>query len=145
VLDLAPSDLDGATLPQALGAVVRSWTAERNVRCDLVVTGEQVALHPEVEATVLRVAQESLSNVARHADAGRVGVTLSYDGDHVMLDVRDDGIGFDADDGPAHGSFGLRGMRQRAERLAGVLAVESRPGSGCAVSLCLPALAREAA
>ena len=145
VLDLAPSDLDGATLPQALGAVVQSFTAEREVRCDLVVTGEQVPLHPEVEATVLRVAQESLSNVARHAGAGRVGVTLSYDGDHVLLDVRDDGVGFDTEAGPAQGSFGLRSMRQRAERLAGVLAVESRPGSGCAVSLCLPALAHEAA
>ena len=67
------------------------------VRADVVVVGDPVPLHPEVEATVLRIAQESLANVAKHADAGRVGVTLSYDGDEVVLDVRDDGVGFDVD------------------------------------------------
>ncbi|MGY1709861.1 sensor histidine kinase [Geodermatophilus sp. SYSU D00758] len=145
VLALAPRDLDGATLPAALGSVVDGWAADRAVRADVAVVGDPVALHPEVEATVLRIAQEALTNVAKHAGAGRVGVTLSYDDDEVVLDVRDDGVGFDPAAPAAESSFGLHGMRQRAERLTGRLAVESRPGSGTAVSLRLPRLAREAA
>ncbi len=145
VLDLSPARLEDATLSEALGAVLRAWAEGREVRADLVVVGEPEPLHPEVEATVLRIAQESLANVAKHADAGRVGVTLSYDGDEVVLDIRDDGSGFDLDAEAPASSFGLRGMRQRAERLAGVLTLESRPGGGTAVSLRLPALIRRAA
>lgn len=145
VLDLSPSSLDGATLPDALCSVVRSWAAERDCRAEVVVVGEAEPLHPEVESTLLRIAQESLTNVAKHAAASRVGVTLSYDGDEVVLDVRDDGAGFEVEAAAPASSFGLRGMRQRAERLAGMLTLESRPGGGTAVSVRLPALAREAA
>jgi signal transduction histidine kinase len=145
VLDLSPGDLDGATLPEALEGVVAVWAGEHAVRAEVVVTGDPVPLHPEVEATVLRIAQETLTNVAKHAGARRVGVTLSFDGDEVVLDARDDGVGFDADAPAGSSSFGLRGMRQRAARLAGDLTLESRPGRGTAVSVRLPALAREAA
>ncbi|MCR6033302.1 sensor histidine kinase [Nocardioides sp. zg-579] len=149
VLDLAPAPLHGAGLPEAIDAVVRCWAADqdpdRAARTDLVVTGEVRPLHPEVEATVLRIVQESLANVAKHARAGRVGVTLDYDGEEVVVDVRDDGVGFDAGRPAPPSSFGLRGMHQRAARLAGTLTLESCPGGGTAVSLRLPALAREAA
>ena len=145
VLDLAPPDLDEATLPAALNSLVHERHPHGDVRAEVTITGEPVPLHPEVESTVLRVSQESLANVAKHARAHRVGVTLSYGDDEVVLDVRDDGVGFDPELPPAASSFGLRGMRQRAERLAGALTLESNPGRGTAVSLRLPALAREAA
>ncbi|HIZ98759.1 MAG TPA: sensor histidine kinase [Candidatus Janibacter merdipullorum] len=145
VLDLAPEALEGTDLPAALEALVHGRQDEGEVRAEVTVTGSPVPLHPEVEATVLRVSQESLANVAKHARASRVGVTLSYGDDEVVLDVRDDGVGFDPEQPTAGSSFGLRGMRQRAERLAGVLTLESSPGDGTAVSLRLPALAREAA
>lgn len=145
MLDLTPGDLDGATLPDALSAAVSLWSSDHSVRAELILTGDPVPLHPEVEATILRIAQESLTNIAKHADAGRVGVTLSYDGDEVVLDVRDDGVGFDVDAPTLTSSFGVRGMRQRAARLAGDLALESDPGRGTAVSVRLPALSREAA
>ena len=67
------------------------------MKADVVVAGDARTLHPEVEATLLRITQETLSNVGKHADATRVGVTLTYDGDEVILDVRDDGVGFDPD------------------------------------------------
>lgn len=143
--DLSPADLDGTPLPEALACVVAAWSAEHGVRADAVVVGDATPLHAEVEATVLRVAQEALTNVAKHAAAARVGVTLSYDGDEVVLDVRDDGAGFDLGAPTGASSFGLRGMRQRVDRLAGVLTFESEPGRGTAVSARLPALAREAA
>lgn len=145
VMDLAPEPLSVGTLADAVTDLVRSWGQERGVRADVVVAGEPRPLHREVEATVLRIAQEALANVAKHAGATRVGVTLTYDDDEVVLDVRDDGRGFDdAAPRPAT-SFGLRGMRQRADRLAGELAIETEPGGGTAVSVRLPALERTAA
>lgn len=145
VLGLAPRPLTGSGLAEAVAGVVSGWDVERAERAEVTVTGDVRPLHPEVESTVLRVVQESLANVAKHAGARRVGVTLVYDEDEVILDVRDDGAGFDPEGPSAPGSFGLRGMRQRAERLAGELRVESRPGAGTAVSLRLPAVGREAA
>ncbi|KGN32876.1 histidine kinase [Knoellia sinensis KCTC 19936] len=145
VMDLAPAPLDQAGLVDAVTRLVREWDAEHAPLAALVVTGEARHLHPEVEATVIRIAQESLANVAKHASADRVGVTLSYEDRELILDVRDDGVGFDTGAASGPTSFGLRGMRQRAERLAGELEVESRPGGGTAVSLRLPALGREAA
>lgn len=145
VMDLAPAPLADCGLSEALTALVSSWDRQHPVDTSLTVTGEARSLHPEVEATVLRIAQEALSNVARHAGATRVGITLNYGDTELLLDVRDDGSGFDLSRRTQPTSFGLRGMRQRAERLTGALEVETRPGSGTALSLRLPALDREAA
>ncbi|GAA3581936.1 sensor histidine kinase [Amycolatopsis ultiminotia] len=136
---LRPEPLDSATLPEAIAGVTRRWSAQTGVPATFSATGAAAALHPELEATLLRITQEALSNVAKHAGAGRVGLTLSYMGDEVTLDVRDDGIGFD----PAavrEGGFGLPGMQRRADRLAGTLNVESEPGGGTAISVNLPAV-----
>ena len=62
---------------------------------EVTTTGRAKPLHPEIEIALLRTAQEALANVAKHAHASRVGLTLSYMGDVVTLDVRDDGVGFD--------------------------------------------------
>lgn len=142
---LAPAPLTGGVLTEAMEELVGRWDADHPARATVVITGEVRPLHPEVEATVLRIAQEALVNVAKHARAGRVGVTLTYDGAEVILDVRDDGCGFDQRRPAASTSFGLRGMRQRTERLAGVLELETEPGGGTALSLRLPALDRSAA
>jgi signal transduction histidine kinase len=91
--------------------------------------------------TLLRTAQEALANAARHASASEVTLTLSYLGDVVTLDVHDDGSGFDpARPTPAEGrGLGLVGMRERAERLGGNLAVESALGEGTTLGVTLPA------
>jgi signal transduction histidine kinase len=120
-------------------------------------------MRPEAEVALLRTAQEALANVAKHARASRVGVTLSYLHNEVALDVRDDGLGFDPHrlcpaaggrraaisetDGsplpgtgePASGGFGLVAMRQRIEGMSGTLQVESEPGFGTGISACVPA------
>lgn len=145
VMDLAPAPLSAASLEDAVTALVSAWGARHEVRAAASVVGDPRPLHPEVEATVLRIAQEALSNVGKHADATRVGVTLTYDDDEVVLDVRDDGTGFELEHSARPTSFGLRGMHQRADRLAGELVVETAPGTGTAVSVRLPALARSVA
>ena len=92
---------------------------------------------------LLRTGQEALANVAKHAQATRVGLTISYMEHEVVLDVRDDGSGFDLarlDSPPeqdGHG-FGLVAMRQRIEELHGTLQVESELGTGTAISACVP-------
>ncbi|WP_079127251.1 sensor histidine kinase [Streptomyces sp. TP-A0874] len=141
VRNLSPAALEHDGLPQALRKTVRTWSEREGVRGEFTVTGTAQQLPDEVAATVLRIVQETLSNVARHARAARVGVTLSYMDGEITLDVRDDGRGFDPRaplfrSGP--GGFGLAGMRARAERVAGSLSVESEPGHGTAVSARVP-------
>lgn len=145
VHDLTPRELDHDNLPAALQRLVSAWSQSSGVTAHVEVTGGWQALHDEVESTLIRVAQESLANVGKHAGATLVVVTLSAMDDVVTLDVRDDGRGFEPGELPAPGSrggFGVPGMRHRAQRLAGALAVESEPGHGTAVSVRLPALAR---
>lgn len=141
---MSPQALESAPLADALAQLVERWSDVRGVRAEFTTTGSARSMHPELEATVLRVTQEALSNVDKHAQASRVGLTLSYMEDQITLDVRDDGVGFAPDNVPANGNgdggFGLLGMRRRVQRLAGSLTVESEPGGGTAVSASLPAL-----
>ncbi|KOG16284.1 sensor histidine kinase [Streptomyces viridochromogenes] len=141
VHNLAPVALEHDGLPQALKGTVAEWAERTGVRAEFTVTGTTEQLHDELSATLLRIAQEALSNAARHARATRVGVTLSFLGDEVILDIRDDGRGFDPLALPERshtGGFGLAGMRARAERIAGSLTVESEPGHGTALSARVP-------
>lgn len=141
---LAPGPLEHGRLPDALDRQVRDFARLHGVRADTVVTGGDVALPAEAEVALLRVAQEALTNVGKHAAATRVGVTLSRFDDEVLLDVRDDGCGFDPAGALDAASFGLTAMRQRLEELGGSLTVESRRGGGTAVSAALPLGARTA-
>ncbi|MBE2319549.1 sensor histidine kinase [Solirubrobacter sp. CPCC 204708] len=133
---ITPHELEQARLPEAIEKVTTSWSQTNHVQAQFTTTGTPRPIHPEVEVTLLRAAQEALTNVARHARASRVGLTLSYMEDVVTLDVRDDGIGFDADTN----GYGLTGMRQRVTGVGGELAVESAPGEGTAISASVPAV-----
>jgi signal transduction histidine kinase len=140
---LRPQTLDAAALPEAIGEIVTGWSGLNDVPAELITTGAPRPLLPEIETTLLRTAQEALANVARHAEAGRVTLTLSYMEDVVTLDVRDDGTGFDPATPPTAsngGGYGLAAMRERLLRIAGTLNVESEPGHGTALSACVPAI-----
>jgi signal transduction histidine kinase len=137
-----PERLETARLPDALADVAREWSELNGIPVEVTTTGDVQPLHPEVEVALLRTAQEALANVAKHANAARAWLTLSYMGDVVSLDVRDDGIGFtvpSSTEGRDSG-FGLSAMRQRVNRVAGTLAIESEPGGGTAVSARVPAI-----
>jgi len=150
VHNLLPAALEHDDLPGALRKTVTTWSRSTGVRAEFTVTGTVEPLHDEVGATLLRIAEEALANAGRHAEASRAGVTLSYMGDEITLDVRDDGRGFDPAALPPYrgaGGFGLGGMRSRAERIAGTVEVETGPGLGTAVSARVPMVphARDAA
>jgi len=137
-----PEVLAEARLPEAISDVTRRWSQVHRIDAVLTTTGDPRPMHADVEVTLLRAAQEALANVAKHARASRVGLTLSYMEDLVTLDVRDDGVGFEpgARRADGAGGFGLTGMRQRVQRLAGRLEIESEPGGGTAISATVPAI-----
>lgn len=134
---LRPGPLQDARLCDAVRQAVTAWSEQYDVPARFTVTGTPQPVHVEVEVTLLRAAQEALSNVARHARAGRVDVTLSYMEDVLVLDVRDDGTGSDR----AHtGGFGLTALRQRVASLSGSVEIESSPDAGTAVSVTVPVI-----
>jgi signal transduction histidine kinase len=133
---LRPEPLDGCRLSEAVAGVAERWSAMNGIPAQVTTTGTVRPIQPEAEFALLRAAQEALANVAKHARASRVGLTISYMENEVALDVRDDGVGFDpvvSDRG-----FGLVAMRQRIAALSGRLQVESEPGGGTAISACVP-------
>ena len=144
---LAPQPLAGARLPDAIQDVARRWSDLHGLAVSVTTTGTPRVMRPEIEVALLRTAQEALTNVAKHARASRVGLTLSYMEDLVTLDVRDDGVGFATVNGSqprrprdAQGGFGLSAMRQRVEGVAGRLEVESEPDAGTAICASIPAV-----
>jgi signal transduction histidine kinase len=143
VHELRPEPLETARLSEAISGVVERWSDRHRIPVEFTTTGTVRPMSPEAEVALLRAAQEALANVAQHARAGRVGVTLSYLEHDVALDVRDDGTGFVSRTSDVHpastgGGFGLLAMRQRIEALYGTLQIESEPGAGTAVSACVP-------
>jgi signal transduction histidine kinase len=143
---LRPEQLEDASLPEALGELARTWSERSGVAARLDTTGIPVRAGADVEAAVFRAAQESLSNVAKHASAGRVQLTLSYLDDTLLLDVADDGIGFDpqavataAGEGAGgSGGYGLAGMKQRLARIGGTLTIEAAVGTGTTINATVP-------
>jgi signal transduction histidine kinase len=145
VNELAPEPLSKARLPEALRAVTGRFNERHGVEASVTTTGEPRPIAPELEVALLRTAQEALANVAKHARASRVGLTLSYMEDQVTLDVRDDGVGFvpgaaAPERRNGNGGFGLAAMRQRLDGVAGILEIESEPDGGTAISASIPLL-----
>ena len=139
---LRPEPLERARgFGDALTGVAERWSALHQVPVEIAATGEARVLPKETEVVLLRAAQEALVNVAKHAEATSVWLTLSYMDCEVALDVRDDGRGFDPDGlgSVSGGGFGLVAMRQRVEGQCGTLQVESESGAGTVISVCIPA------
>jgi signal transduction histidine kinase len=142
---LRPRPLAEQPLPQALQELTGRLAEETGLRAETVVTGTAHPLPAHVEEAVLRIVQEALANVRKHAAASRVTVTLSYLDDVAMLDVHDDGIGFDHAATVAAGAgLGLHAMAERVAALGGSLAVESAPGEGTTIAVEVPTPAGEA-
>jgi signal transduction histidine kinase len=136
---LRPRPLAERSLPEALEELTGRLAEETGLHTQATVTGAERPLGAEVETALLRVAQEALANVRKHAAASQVTVTLSYLDDVAVLDVADDGIGFEAAAIPAAaGGLGLGAMRERVKQLSGSLVIESAPGEGTTIAVELP-------
>ena len=134
---LRPVVLDEFGIAGALSVIVADWSRQSGVTAEalLVQIGDE-RFDDERESTLYRVTQESLTNVAKHARARNVAVTLARRQDELHLTIEDDGVGFDVNH---HcGGWGLRGMAERARSVGGLLQVESTPAGGTTVLVRLP-------
>jgi two-component system, NarL family, sensor histidine kinase UhpB len=134
---LRPEALDDLGLRNALRALVASMARTANLDVSPRIDPALPRLGAEQELVVYRVAQEALTNAVRHADAGVIRFSLSSRAGEVVLEIEDDGRGFDAGE-EEHGS-GIRGMRERALLVRARLEVVSAPGRGTTVRLRVPA------
>ncbi|HMQ33766.1 MAG TPA: PAS domain-containing protein [Chloroflexaceae bacterium] len=142
-VNLRPTALDDVGLPGALRSYVEGWSRRAGIAAKLFVAGvEGRALPPEVESTLYRVAQEALTNVAHHAGASRVNLSLEGDRGRVVVMIEDDGRGFDAEaalKAPQQlGHLGLVGMEEWVALVGGALTIESEPGVGTTVIVRIP-------
>lgn len=136
VTTLSPSQLDGSSLGDAITRVAESAGSGGAAEIRSEISGFKRPLPTTTEVVLLRVAQEALANVRRHAAAERVDVNLRYADDAVRLTVADDGRGFDP--AAVSGGYGLRGMHERVRQAGGTITVESAPGEGTVVRAEVP-------
>lgn len=132
--ELRPTALDDHGLLPALNQQVRDFAQRTGIDADFRRTGPVPRLSDEQQLVIYRVTQESLSNIAQHADARHVDVELSFAGPTVLR-VRDDGRGFSAMTRARNGGLGLSGMRERALQVGGRLEISSDAGAGTTVEL----------
>ena len=135
VWELRPTALDDLGLRAALANYVQSWSTRVGISATLHTSGlMDDRLPSEAETALYRIAQEALTNVAKHARAENVGVILERRADHVLLIVEDDGVGFDPGTAESPGQgFGLVGMQERAGLIGATLEIESSAGRGTTV------------
>ena len=136
-IDLRPASLDYVGLEGALRQYVESVAAQSGLKVEFEAVHLQ-RLPLEMETALYRIAQEALTNVARHAQATRVDVLLMQDDGQITLIVEDDGVGFDPASHDAAGRLGLLGIRERTELLGGTLVIESAPGAGVTLRVQVP-------
>jgi signal transduction histidine kinase len=134
---LRPVELAEAPLSSAIERIAKRWGDEHGVLADVSLTAVP-SLKPDADVIFLRAVQESLNNVARHARARRVHVTLGQVDELVLLTVEDDGCGFAEGDIRSSEHFGLSGMRERVRRFSGHVLIDSKPGAGASVTVAMP-------
>lgn len=139
--DLRPIYLEDLGLVPALEMLARDMSKALSLPITFETRGAGRRLPPNTELALYRIAQEGISNVARHAQATQAAVSLAYDADTVCLTIRDDGQGFDVPDSPAEmapsGHFGLLGIQERAEAIGARLQIQSAAGAGTTLMVSL--------
>jgi len=139
-INLRPASLDHLGLVEALTGLVQS-TGERsqiNARFKCLGAANRTRLTEDIESSVYRIVQESLTNIVRHARATCADVILEWKDDQIMIIVEDDGIGIDLTSARASGRLGLVGMQERSEMLGGKLLIESNPNAGTTLVVEIP-------
>lgn len=136
---IRPASLQGLDLESACRRLAAEWGNRSNLSFDLYLSLGAQSLPPVVETTLYRVLQEALTNVAKHAEAGRVGIILRASSREVVLVVEDDGRGFlwDQKELPST-AMGLRGIHERLALVSGRMEIETSPGRGTTLLVSVP-------
>ncbi|MGA7921599.1 MAG: sensor histidine kinase [Candidatus Acidiferrales bacterium] len=134
--DLYPEELEKVDLKNAIETLVKDLTADNGLSVQLSLDGKIRRLPPNIEKGLLRISQEALSNIAKHAQAREVRIDLFIDSERARLSVKDDGQGFQPDLNA--GSFGLTSMQDRTKAMGGIWTIRSEPGRGTEVHASIP-------
>jgi two-component system, NarL family, sensor histidine kinase LiaS len=136
LLEMRPPQLEGLTLAEALEALAEAYTSRLGIAVTTSIV--PVALNATTEQTLLRIAQEALSNAARHANASLIALSLAPLERTVCLVVMDNGRGMELDESSATHGLGLRLMQERVQELQGTFLLESAPGQGTRLEIRVP-------
>jgi PAS domain S-box-containing protein len=135
---LHPTVLDHLGLDAAIDLLVSEYQERTGIACNLDMEGAPFLLDAERARAVYRIIQEALTNVARHADAAEVDITVHHNGSGLRLEIADDGRGIEAGKAVAPTSYGLMGMRKRAELCGGQMEIRARSGGGTVIAVRVP-------
>ncbi|HEV3421946.1 MAG TPA: PAS domain-containing sensor histidine kinase [Candidatus Acidoferrum sp.] len=136
--ELRPRTLDDLGLHPALEAQAQEFESRTGIRCSVTLPPEPLTLDTDRSTAIFRIFQESLTNVARHAHATQVEARLHRENDRIVLEIFDNGTGFDPEVAKEHKSLGLIGMQERALLLNGEFKAEGVPGRGTTIRLTIP-------
>ena len=137
VTQLRPNLLDDIGLVAAIKDYVKIFEQHTKIECTLDLPEQEFSIGRDQSATVFRIIQESMNNVAKHAQASHAQIIMKLQDGSLHLTVRDNGIGFDPT-APKERSFGLLGIRERALMIEGEAMIDSAPGAGTRVSIKIP-------
>ena len=135
---LRPGMLDHLGLAVAIGWQAGEFEKRTGIRCKVTVDPEDLSLDPDLSTAIFRIFQETLTNIARHAGAARVHVSLKATAEKVLLTVRDNGRGITQEQLAKPNSFGLLGMRERTHYWGGDVRISGKPGKGTLVKVDIP-------
>jgi two-component system sensor histidine kinase UhpB len=136
--DLRPVMLDDLGLVPAIEGLLHALSESTGIVISLEADADSLDYGEPLATSIYRMVQEALTNVRRHAEAHEVRVTLAIEGDHIVVRVRDDGKGFDAEAAARRKSYGIIGIRERAQMLGGQSSV-TRLARGTLVEIRIPA------
>jgi signal transduction histidine kinase len=143
VQGLRPIYIEDLGLSTALAMLARNVERLHGPQVHFVLHGEERRLKPEVEMALYRIAQEAVNNVHRHSEARNAWISLHFSQDELVLEIRDDGLGFEPPPDPSHyarkGHYGLLGMFERSELIRAKLVIQSSPGKGSQIVVRLSA------
>jgi PAS domain S-box-containing protein len=140
-VNLRPASLDHLALADALTGLIESTRQRSGLTAHFKVMGslqQDAFLNEELETSIYRIVQESLTNVVRHAHAEHVDVILDWQRDKIVIIIEDDGVGIEMEKAREAGHLGLIGMQERAEMLGGKLVVDSTPQVGTTLVVEIP-------
>ena len=135
---LRPTVLDDMGLAAALKTLCREFEMTTKITTEAQVAQVKNLLSEDAKTALYRIAQEALSNIAKHAEANQVELNLRRKGSRIILSIRDNGIGFDTSAGGHEKGLGLRNISERIDRFGGQFKIRTRPGAGCILTASLP-------
>jgi len=140
IFELRPESLRTEGLVAAVGKLVNALGARYQLKAQMEA-GEEPDVAIEVKESLYRISQEALNNIAKHARAQHVDIKLAQENGQLMLNISDDGMGFDTTQNfPGH--LGMHTMRERAEKVGGTFAIESAPNQGTRIQITVPLMSR---